>query len=216
MLPLTLDLTRLRLALIGAGTPALRRLERLDAAEAKSLTIFAPRPSRALAIHAGARLVRRMPSDGELAGAQLVFIAGLAAGRAAALAERARALGAIVHVEDAPTISDVSMPAVLHRGDLAIAVSTGGRSPGLAAAVKRALSRAIGPEWGSRLDQIASARSRWRAAGLDAAAVAERTGQWLTARGWLASEGILESHWVPGPATADTAETASLDAATHL
>lgn len=216
MLPLTLDLARLRLALVGAGAVALRRLERLDAAEARVLAVYAPQPSRVLAAQAGTRLMRRMPTDAELASAQIVFIAGLAAPLATTLAERARALGAIVHVEDVPAVSDVRMPAVLRRGDLAIAVSTDGRSPGLAAALRDALGRVIGPEWADRLDRIATARRHWRAAGLDPAAVAARTGHWLAARGWLPSDATLESHWVPDAAAADEAETASLNAATHL
>ena len=214
MLPLTLDLTRLRLALVGAGMAGLRRLERLDAAGARALVVYAPWPSGALATQAGRRLVDRLPTDGEFAKAHFVFIAGLAARTAAALAERGRALGAIVHVEDTTAISDVRMPAVLHRGDLTIAVSTGSRSPGLAAALKRALGKLIGPEWGNRLDQTAAARCHWRAAGLDAAAIATRTDEWLAARRWLVSDAGLASHPAPGTATADTAEPASC--AAHL
>jgi precorrin-2 dehydrogenase len=214
MLPLTLDLVRLRLALVGAGAAAVRRLERLDAAGARALVVYAPRPSRALRAQASTRLVRRMPADAELVGTQIVFIAGLAARAAAAVAERARALGTIVHVEDAPAVSDVRMPAVLHRGDLTIAVSTGGRSPGLAAALKDALGRIVGPEWRGRLDQIAAARRQWRAAGLDPGAVAARTGRSLAERGWLASDATLESHWVPDT-VAKEAESAVLDVETH-
>jgi precorrin-2 dehydrogenase/sirohydrochlorin ferrochelatase len=194
----------------------LRRLERLDAAEAPTLAVYAQRPNRALAARAGSRLVRRMPSNSELAGKHVIFIAGLAAHTAAALAERARAVGSIVHVEDTPAISDVRMPAVLHRGDLTVAVSTGGRSPGLAAALKHALARIIGPEWKIRLDQIAAARHRWRASGLGPAAVAQRTGDWLAARGGLASDATLESHWLLDAAAEDRAETASISAETHL
>jgi precorrin-2 dehydrogenase/sirohydrochlorin ferrochelatase len=214
VLPVTLDLNHLRVALVGAGAAAQQRLERLDAAGARDLTVYARHPSQALAAQAGLRLVERLPNDRELAGNQIVFIAGLAAQAATAIAERVRALGVIVHVEDMPAISDVRMPAVLHRGDLTIAISTSGRSPGLAAALKRALDRIIGPEWGARLDQIAAARARWRVTGLDPAAVAQRTGDWLTARGWLASDAALESHWVSGATAKERAETATIDAET--
>ncbi|MDE2227457.1 MAG: siroheme synthase [Alphaproteobacteria bacterium] len=205
MLPMTLDLTGLRLALVGAGAPALRRLERLDAAAAVALAVYAPRPSHALAAAAGRRLVARLPADGELAAAQIVFVSGLAAADAGLVAARARTAGAIVHVEDAPEISDAQLPAVLHRGDLAIAVSTRGRSPGLAAELKRALGRIIGPEWAARLDEAADERRRWRDAGLGPAVVAERTAAWLGARRWLASATVFESHWAPGAAANDAA-----------
>lgn len=195
MLPLTLDLSRLRLALVGAGPAASRRLERLDVAGATSLTVFAPDPSVALATLASSRLIARLPEVGELAGIQVVFIVGLPSAATADIAERARAAGAIVHIEDAPEASDVQMPAVLNRGDLTIAISTGGRSPGLAAEIKRALGRIIGPEWAGRLDEAGACRERWRAAGLDSAAVRHRTADWLAARGWLAFDTGFESHW---------------------
>lgn len=215
MLPIALDLAHLRLALVGAGTAALRRLERLDAAGARALVVFAPQPASALRAQGGRRLVARMPTNDELAHAQVVFVAGLAAGDAMAIAQSARAAGAIVHVEDTPEISDVQLPAVLHRGDLAIAVSTAGRSPGLAAEVRRALGRIIGPEWAARLERTAAVRRRWRDAGLDPAIVAQRTAAWVAARGWLASDTLLESNWVPGTAANDRAEAVAINAETH-
>ncbi|MGH6973172.1 MAG: precorrin-2 dehydrogenase/sirohydrochlorin ferrochelatase family protein [Stellaceae bacterium] len=200
MLPMTLDLSRLRLVLIGAGPAASQRLERLDMAGAATLTVYAPEASDALATLAGPRLVPRLPRADEFAGIQIAFIAGLAPAAAAAVARQARAAGAIVHVEDAPDRSDAQMPAVLHRGDLTIAVSTGGRSPGLASEVKRALGHIIGPEWSARLSEISVQRKRWRAAGLDSVVVRQWTAEWLVACGWLAFEADFESHYPGGAA----------------
>jgi len=195
MLPMTLNLSHLRLALVGAGPAASQRLERLDMAGASALTVYAPDASDALAALAGQRLVRRLPHVDEFAGIQIAFIAGLAPATAAAIAAQARAAGAIVHVEDAPEQSDVRMPAVLHRGDLTIAVSTAGRSPGLASEIARALGRIIGPEWSARLSEISARRKRWRAAGLDSTAVRQWTADWLAACGWLAFDTGFESHY---------------------
>lgn len=195
MLPMTLDLSRLRLALIGAGPAALQRLKRLDAAGVTTLAVYAPEVSVAVAASAGLRLVRRLPRADEFAGIQIAFIAGLAPAAAAAIAAQARAAGAIVHVEDVPEQSDVQMPAVLHRGDLTITVSTAGRSPALASEIVRALGRIIGPEWSARLNEISARRKRWRAAGLDSAAVRQWTTDWLAACGWLAFDTGFESHY---------------------
>jgi len=200
MLPMTLDLSHLRLALVGAGPAASQRLERLDMAGAAALTVYAPDARDALATLAGRRLVPRLPRADEFAGIQIAFIAGLAPAAAAAVAAQARAAGAIVHVEDAPERSDAQMPAVLHRGDLTIAVSTAGRSPGLASEVKRALGHIIGPEWSARLNEISAQRKRWRAAGLDSAAVRQWTADWLAACGWLAFDTDFESHYPSGAA----------------
>lgn len=195
MLPMTLDLSRLRLALIGAGPAASQRLERLHRAGVSALTVYAPDASNALATLAGEWLVARLPRADEFAGIQIAFIAGLAPDAAAAIAAQARAAGAIVHVEDAPEQSDAQMPAALHRGDLTIAVSTAGRSPGLASEITRALGRIIGPEWSARLNEISARRKRWRAAGLDSAAVRQWTADWLAACGWLAFDTGFESHY---------------------
>jgi len=198
MLPMTLDLSRLRLALIGAGPAASQRLERLDMAGAAALTVYAPAASIALATLAGRRLVPRLPHADEFVGIQIVFIAGLPRAAAALIAAEARAAGAIVHVEDVPEQCDAQMPAVLRRGDLTIAVSTAGRSPGLAAEIKRALDRIIGSEWSARLNEISAQRERWRAAGLDSAAVRQWTADWLAACGWLAFDTDFESHYPSG------------------
>ncbi|MGH6975432.1 MAG: precorrin-2 dehydrogenase/sirohydrochlorin ferrochelatase family protein [Stellaceae bacterium] len=200
MLPMTLDLSRLRLALIGAGPAASQRLERLDAAGALALTVYAPAASIALSTLAGPRLVPRLPRAEDFAGIQIAFIAGLAPAAAAAVTTQARAAGTIVHVEDAPEQSDAQMPAALHRGDLTIAISTAGRSPGLAAEIKRALGHIIGAEWSARLNEISVQRNRWRAAGLDSAEVRQWTADWLTACGWLAFDSDSESHCQSGAA----------------
>jgi precorrin-2 dehydrogenase len=180
LLPLMLDLTRLRLALIGAGEPLLRRLEKLDAAGAAAgLAVFAPAVPDGLEPLAGARLARRWPEDAELAQAQIVFIAGLDSVSRDRIAARARACGAIVHAEDAPAVSDAASAAVLRRGDLTIAISTSGKSPALAAHVARLIGRVFGPEWTALLVAASRHRQQWRQAGLPPAEVARRTGEWL-------------------------------------
>jgi precorrin-2 dehydrogenase len=180
LLPLILDLSRLRLALIGAGEPVLRRLEKLDAAGAAAgLAVFAPAAPDGLEAAAGARLARRWPEDAELARAQIVFVAGLDPVSRDRIAARARACGAIVQVEDAPAVSDAASAAVLRRGDLTIAVSTSGKSPAFAAYVARLIGRILGPEWVALLAAASRHRRQWRQAGLPPSEVARRTGEWL-------------------------------------
>ncbi len=189
MLPLVLDLARLRLALIGEGDSGLRRLRLLDEAGARDLTVYSPAPGRDLEAAAGARLARRLPSDAELAQAQLVFIAGLEPGRRDEMAKRAQAAGKIVHAEDAKRVTDIHVPAVLRRGDLAIAVSTAGKAPGLAVELRNYLGRLIGPEWRGRLEEISGLRLGWMEAGVAPDIVASRTGEWMRGWNWLGFEG---------------------------
>jgi precorrin-2 dehydrogenase/sirohydrochlorin ferrochelatase len=74
---------------------------------------------------------------------------------------------------------------VLRRGDLTIAVSTGGGSPGLAARICRFLGGLFGPEWGGRLDQVAGLRRRWRKTGAPPSDIARQTEAWVDRQGWL-------------------------------
>jgi precorrin-2 dehydrogenase / sirohydrochlorin ferrochelatase len=185
VLPMMLDLGRLAVALVGNGAAALRRLERLEEAGAHDIAVYAAAPSAALAAAAGARLVRRAPSAGDLAAARLVFIADQDLPELGRLLAAAYAVGTLVHVEDAPLLSDMQAPAVVRRGDLTIAVSTGGASPAVAMLISRFLGTIFGPEWRERLDEVAGLRRRWREAGMPPPAIARRTEAWVDRRGWL-------------------------------
>lgn len=186
MLALSLDPSRLRIALIGNGPRAVHRLAWLEESGAATLTVYASTPSPALAAAAGDRLVRRWPDAKTLAGTQLVFIADPPKAKRSALAEEARSAGAIVHVEDVPALCDAHAPAVLRRGDLVLAISTGGAAPGFAAEVKRLLDGLFGAEWGERLDAVKTLRRRWRGAGASLATVRQRTEAEMTRKGWVA------------------------------
>jgi precorrin-2 dehydrogenase/sirohydrochlorin ferrochelatase len=206
MLPLVLDLARLRVALIGEGDAVLRRLRLLDEAGARDLTVYSAQPSPALEALAGKRLVRRLPSDADLASAQLVFIAGLAPERRDELAKSAQAAGKIVHAEDAKLVTDIHAPAVLRRGDLVIAVSTSGQAPGLAVELRNFLGRLIGAEWRARLEEISGLRRGWMKAGVAPDIVARRTGEWMRGWNWLApgaepplAPASAETRAVPAP-----------------
>ena len=188
MLPLVLDVARLRLVLVGNDGRAEQRLALLDAAGAADLGVYAEAPSPALALAAGARLVRRLPTTEELVAARIVFISDKNAAESRRLAEAARAGGALVHVEDEAGLCDVHAPAVLRRGELLIAVSTGGKSPGLARQIKRFLGTLFGNEWQTRLDELALLRRRWRESGADTATVAQWTEAWVARQGWLPAD----------------------------
>src|SRR5262245_16177514 len=75
----------------------------------------------------------------------------------AALAHRARVL---VNVADRPERCDFILPSVLRRGQLQIAVSTGGRSPALAREIRRRLETLFGPEYAALVERAGRARRR--------------------------------------------------------
>lgn len=178
MLPITVDLARLEVILVGNGAAACRRLALLEEAGAEALQIYAPDASPALAEMAGARLRRRWPRPAEIARARLLFLAGVSEPTVTAIVAVARRGRTLVNVEDDARCSDFHSAAVLRRGDLTVAISTNGRSPGLAALMRRLLERLIGPEWATQTGELAALRRGWRSAGADHATIGRWTGAW--------------------------------------
>ncbi|HZS84723.1 MAG TPA: NAD(P)-dependent oxidoreductase [Stellaceae bacterium] len=188
MFPILLDLARLRVAVVGNGEAALKRLALLDEDGARHVAVYADDPAPALEAAAGARLRRLVPTAAELAGFHLVFAAELGESRLVQLAATVRALGTLLHVEDRPALGTVHAPATLRRGDLVISVSTNGRSPGLAKRVKRFLEGVFGEAWQGRLDELARLREGWREAGAGMGDVARWTEEWIDRQDWLPAE----------------------------
>jgi precorrin-2 dehydrogenase / sirohydrochlorin ferrochelatase len=178
MLPITVDVARVRVVLVGSGEPARRRLALLDSAGARQLTVFADAPAADLTAAAGDRLLRRLPLPDEIVRARLVFLAGVGEPVVSRLRQIADGAGVLLNVEDDVGNSDFHSPAVVRRGDLTVAISTGGKCPGLAAAIRRQIEASFGPEWATKLERIAALRTRWRDAGNDGAAIARLTAMW--------------------------------------
>ena len=178
MVPVTLDPSRLRLGLAARGPAGNRRLALLRHGGAADLVVFSDDPDIP-ATH------RRLPDMAELALLDMLWVAGLPRSDAEPLAQRARSQRVRVNVEDIPELCDFHNVAEIRRGDLLLTVSTGGRSPGLAAAVRAALDRQFGSEWAERADLAARRRQQWRAQGHDMQAVRERTDELAQAGGWF-------------------------------
>jgi precorrin-2 dehydrogenase/sirohydrochlorin ferrochelatase len=170
MLPIVLDGSKLRAGVAGAGEGLDRRLTVLTAGGVTDPAVFAD----------------RLPAQEELAGLQILFVAGLSEAQSRAGAQAARRAGVLVNVEDVPALCDFHVPAQVRRGDLLLAVSTAGRSPALSRALREHLERRFGPEWEGRLDELADLRGQWRAEGASPNEVSRRTRERLTERGWLA------------------------------
>jgi precorrin-2 dehydrogenase/sirohydrochlorin ferrochelatase len=91
------------------------------------------------------------------------------------IAAAARERGVLVNVMDDVRNCDFAAPAVVRRGDLVLAVGTGGRSPTVARKVREELERRFGPEWSQALEAIAEVRERTLPALGD---LAERARRW--------------------------------------
>ncbi len=183
MLPLALDLSDWPVLLVGDGRAALARLDMLDAAGARHLTVFAENPSAAMRERAGPRLVERLPTDAEVAGARVLFTAGLDRAATERLATLARAHRVLVNAEDVPPFCDAYALATVRRGGLVIGVSTEGRSPAVARVLREWLEQRFGPEWEARFEQAVALRHHMRAGGATGAEITGETAELLD--GWL-------------------------------
>lgn len=147
--------------LIGGGKVAARKaMALLDAGAA--LTVISPdfvedfhrlaHNNRAL------RLLKRPYQEGDLEGAFLVVAATDLPEINHAVWDEARRRGCLVNVVDDPPYCNFIVPAVLQRGEIKIAVSTGGASPALARRLKERLEQLIGPEYADLADLLAELR----------------------------------------------------------
>jgi len=103
---------------------------------------------------------RRAFSRRDIRGAFLVVAATNSATSNCAVFHACRALGVLCNVVDDLEHCDFFYPAVVRRGPLQIAISTGGRSPALAARLRRELEKQFGPEWGPFVEHIGKIRQQ--------------------------------------------------------
>jgi precorrin-2 dehydrogenase/sirohydrochlorin ferrochelatase len=76
-----------------------------------------------------------------------------------AVARAARERGVLVNVMDDIPNCDFAAPAIVRRGDLVVAIGTGGRSPALARKVREDIEARYGEEWKDVLAIVARVRS---------------------------------------------------------
>jgi len=138
--PVFLKLAGRRVLVVGGGRVAAGRVLPLLASGA-AVTVVAPeaRPElEALPV----RLLRRGFEPADLDGAWLVVAAATPeVNRAVAAAAEPRSL--FVNAVDEPENASVYSAAILRRGGLTVALSTGGRAPALAGLLREALEAAI-------------------------------------------------------------------------
>ncbi|MFC3173560.1 bifunctional precorrin-2 dehydrogenase/sirohydrochlorin ferrochelatase [Novosphingobium bradum] len=130
-----------------------------EAAEAK----------RRLVERAGGDVITHL-QEGIDRGALLAFVAHADAGAAEADAIRLRGAGLLVNVVDRPALCDFTVPSLLERGPVLVAVGTGGVSAGLAKALRLRLEALLPPGLGTLAEGLGRARAALRARFPDAGA----------------------------------------------
>src|ERR1700694_5518999 len=160
-LPVFLDLRTGPVLLIGAGDLARAKLRLLAAAGARVRwyatdgrhDVSGMEPAAAARIE----LARGDPLAADLSGVIAILCAG-AGEIGTAMSARAKAVGLPVNVMDDLTHSTFIFPAIVERGDVVVAVGTGGASPVVARRVRERIE-AVLP---ARIGDLASFIGRWR------------------------------------------------------
>jgi uroporphyrin-III C-methyltransferase/precorrin-2 dehydrogenase/sirohydrochlorin ferrochelatase len=114
-------------------------------------------PKRRLLERAGALVV------GEGAEARLAIVAVEDDGEAAAVVARLRARGVLVNAVDRPGLCDFTLPAIVDRDPLLLAIGTGGASAGLAKALRQRIEALLPATLGGVAEGLAAAREAIRA-----------------------------------------------------
>ena len=165
--PVNLLVRRRRVVVVGGGRIAARKIEPLLEAGAM-VEVVAPEVGAEVRAWAEAgRLVlhERAFRAADLEGAWLALTAtdDPAVNRAVHAAGEAGRVW--VNSADDPANCSFTLMSVIRRGDLVVSVGTGGRSPALAAHLRRQLEEEIGPEYETLLDVLSQGREELRSAG---------------------------------------------------
>jgi len=147
--PVGLDIANKRCLVVGGGEVAQRKVLKLLDCGAE-VCVVSPQLSPGLLELAGEGRIVHICADYEkihLTGAFLVIGATDDPAVNAQITKDARARGILVNIVDDPPQCDFILPALLERGDLVIAILTGGSSPALAKKLRVELAAQIGPEY---------------------------------------------------------------------
>ena len=159
--PVALELTGRLAVVIGEEAVAQGKPAGLLAAGA-TVTVLATGPGPALdrlQPEPAVRVLRREWRPADLDGAAICVAASSDPAERAAVAAAARARGVLVNVMDDIPCCDFAAPAVVRRGDLVVAVSTGGRAPALARRLREELADRFGPEWAEAVAVLGQVRA---------------------------------------------------------
>lgn len=162
--PIMVDLSGKRCLVAGGGTVAERKVARLVECGAEVVVVSPRATARLKALASAGRIsLRHRPfRPADLAGAFLVVAATDDPEVNRAVAAGARRAGGLVNVADDPAACSFLVPSVLRRGDLTVAISTGGGSPALAKRLRERLEQTVGPEYEAFLAALGRLRRRAR------------------------------------------------------
>ncbi len=158
--PVFLNLKDRLVLLVGAGDIGLQKIRGLLECQAR-IHVVSPEALPAIADLAAQGTVawsKRGYETADLEGSSLVIAATNDPALQKRIASEARARKIWVNIVDVPPYCDFIAPAIVNRGDLQIAISTGGAAPALAKFLRQKLEASLGPEYGEFVTIV----DKWR------------------------------------------------------
>lgn len=168
--PMFVDLEGRRCLVVGGGPVATEKVEKL-VDHGAAIRLVSPEISPELAdmVAAGTIAEHRprpyRPDD--LEGCFLVIAATNLDPINRMIWQDAEARNLVCNVVDVPLLCNFIVPSIVRRGELAIAVSTGGASPVVAKHIRRQLDATYGPEWESLVSLMRDVRDELKVRYLD-------------------------------------------------
>jgi precorrin-2 dehydrogenase/sirohydrochlorin ferrochelatase len=195
LFPIFLKLSGRRCVVIGGGAVGEGKIASLLDAEAETAVVAPAVTGKVMEWASAAKLtwLARRFSPADLDGALLVVAATSSQEVNELVFHEARRRGVLCNAVDQPEQCDFYYPAVLRRGQLQIAISTGGLSPALAQRLRQELEQQFAPEYGAWLEALAERRRHLIRTPMDES----QRHRWLHR---LASRESFESFVQPGPA----------------
>jgi len=160
--PICLDIVGKHCLVVGGGLVAYRKVKGLLAAGAKVLVISPEvvKPLSILAQEGKVELFLRGYQEGDGQGAFLIFAATNNSRVQELVRIEAVDSGQLFNLANDPDGCTFQVPAVVRRGDLLLTVSTSGKSPAVAAMVRKQLEREYGPEYQQLVEIITQLRGK--------------------------------------------------------
>jgi precorrin-2 dehydrogenase/sirohydrochlorin ferrochelatase len=165
--PVFLDLKDKPVVVIGGGEVALRKVEGLLDAGAV-VAVVSPQLHPELATLLQKERIRQIARDyrtGDLEGYSLAFVATDDRSANAAVATEGRERRIWVNAVDDIPNCDFIMPSIITRGDVVVAISTGGGSPAAARKIREEMEGFLTEEYALLLDVAAEVRQELRESG---------------------------------------------------
>ena len=160
--PVYLDISKRRCVVVGGGEVAERKVMKLLECDA-DVVVVSNVVTPGLETMINGKIIQHIPDDydsGYIKGAFIVVGATDRDEVNEKIYRDSRGSGILVNIVDDPKRCDFIVPSIMRTGDLAIAISTGGKSPVMARRLREELEQLYGPEYGILIDIMGALREK--------------------------------------------------------